>query len=66
MPAYSKQNHQLNPVINDFPENHNPFWQQKIVPENSKYCDAVRNGKKTFIAGASMVKGIKMKEVNKQ
>ena len=28
-PVYSKQNHRHNPVINDFPENNNPFWQQK-------------------------------------
>ena len=62
-PVYSKQNHRSNPVINHFPENKNHFWQQRTVPGNSKYSDAVRNGKKTLIAGTGMVKGIRMKEV---
>ena len=65
-PVYSKQNHRPNPVINHFPENNNLFWQQRTVPGNSKYSDAVRNGKKTLIAGTIMVKGIRMKEVNSQ
>ena len=65
-PVYSKQNHRPNPVINHFPENDNHFWQQRKVPRNSKCSDAVRNGKKTLIAGTSMVKGIRMKEVNRQ
>ena len=29
--VYSKQNHQPNPVINNFPENNNHFWQQRTV-----------------------------------
>ena len=41
--VYRKQNHRPNPVINHFPENENPFWQQRTVPRNSKYNDAVRN-----------------------
>ena len=65
-PVYSKQNHRPNPVINHFPENDNHFWQQRKAPRNSKYSDAVRNGKKMLIAGTSMVKGIRMKEVNRQ
>ena len=65
-PVYSKQNHRPNPVINHFPENDNSFWQQRTVPGNSKYSDAVRNIKKTFIVRTSMVKGIRMKEVNSQ
>ena len=48
-PVYSKQNHRPNLVINHFPENDNPFWQQRTVPENSKYSSAVRNRKKTII-----------------
>ena len=65
-PAYRKQNHRRNPVINHFPENDNTFRQQRTVPESSKYSDTVQNGKKTFIVGTSMVKGIRMKEVNIQ
>ena len=60
-PVYNKGNHRPNPVICNFPENDNSFRQQRIVPRNSKYSDAVRNGKKTFIVGTSMVKGISMK-----
>ena len=63
-PVYRKQNHQPNLIINHFSENDYPFWQQRRLPENSKYSDTVRNGKKTFIVGASIVKGIRMKEVN--
>ena len=65
-PVYSRQNHRPNPIINHFPENDNPFRQQRTVPGNSKYSDAVRNSKKTFIIGTSMVKGIRMKEINSQ
>ena len=65
-PVYRKQNHRPNPVINHYPENDNPFWQQRTVPGNSKYSDTVRNGKKTFIVGTSMVKGIRVKEVKSQ
>ena len=43
-----------------------PFWQRRTAPGNSKYRDAGRNGKKTFIAGISMVKDIRMKKVNSQ
>ena len=39
---------------------------QTTVPGNSKYSDTVRNGKKMFIVGTSMVKGIRMKHVNSQ
>ena len=62
-PVYNNQNYRPNLVINHFPAKYNPFWQQRTVSENSKYSDAVRNGKKMFIAGTSMVKGIRMKEV---
>ena len=65
-PVYRKQNHRHNPVIKHFPETDNPFWQQRTVPGNNRYSDTVRNGKKTFIVGTSMVKGIRMKEVNTQ
>ena len=65
-PVYSKQNHLPNPVINHFPENDNHFWQQRTVPGNTKYSDAVRNGRKTLMTGTSMVKGIRMKEVKSQ
>ena len=65
-PVYSKNNHRPNPVVNHFLENDNPFCEQRTVSGNSKYSDAVRNGKKTFIAGTSMVKGIRMKVVNSQ
>ena len=41
-PIYRKQNHRPNPVINHYPENDNPFWQQRTVPGNSKYSDTVR------------------------
>ena len=37
-----------------------------IVTGNSTNSDAVRNGKKTFMVGTIMVKGITIKEVNKQ
>ena len=63
-PVHSKQNHRPNPAINHFPENDNHFWQQRTVPGNSNYGDAVRNGKKTLIAGTSRVKGIRMIKVN--
>ena len=33
--VYSKQNHRPKPNINHFPENDNPFWQQRTVPGNS-------------------------------
>ena len=56
-PAYSEKNHRPNPAINHFPENDNHFWQQRTVLGNSKYSDAVRNGKKTLIAGTSMASG---------
>ena len=65
-PVYNMQNHRPNPVIDYFPESDNSFWQQRTVPGNSKYSDSVRNGKKTFIVGKSMVKGIRTKEVNSQ
>ena len=65
-PVYRKQNHRPNPVINHFPENDNPFWQQRTVPGNSKYSETVRNVKKTFIVATSMIKRIRMKEVNSQ
>ena len=39
---------------------------KRTVPGNTKYSDTVRNGKKTFIVGTSMVNGIRMKEVNSQ
>ena len=65
-PVYRKQNHQPNLIINHFSENDYPFWQQRRVPENSKYSDTVRNGKKTFIVCTSMVKAIRIKEVNSQ
>ena len=55
-----------NPVINHFPENDNPFWQQRTVPGKSKYSDTMGNSKKTFIVGTSMVKCIRMKHVNSQ
>ena len=41
-------------------------WQQKTVPGIITYSDAVRNGKKMLIVGATMVKDIKMKEINVQ
>ena len=63
-PVYNKQNHRPNPAINHFPENDNSFRQQRTILGNSKYSDAVRNGNETFIVGASMVKGIRMKQVN--
>ena len=63
-PVYRKQNHRPNPVINHFPENDNLFWQQRAVPGSSKCSDTVRNGKKTFTVGTSMVKDIRMKHVN--
>ena len=65
-PVYRKQNHRPNPIINHYSENGNPFCQQRAVPGNSKYSDTVRICKKTFIVGSSMVKGIRMKEVNSQ
>ena len=65
-PVYRKQNHRPSLVINHFPENGNPFWQQRTVPENSRYSDAMRNSKKTFIVGRSMIKGIRISEVNSQ
>ena len=65
-PVYRKQNHRPNLIINHFSENDYPFWQQRRVPENIKYSDTVRNGKKTFIVCESMVKAIRIKEVNSQ
>ena len=40
--------------MNHFPETNDPFCQQKTVPGNIKYSDALRNGKKTLIVGASI------------
>ena len=40
-PVYSKQNHRLKLLINHFPENDNPFWQQRTVSENGKYSDTM-------------------------
>ena len=65
-PVFSKQNHRPNPIINHFPKNDNPSWLQRTVPGNSKYSETMRNGKKTFIAGTTMVKDVRMKEVNSQ
>ena len=65
-PVYNKQNRRPNPIINHFSEDDNCFWQQRTVPKNSKYSDAVRNGKKTSIVDKSTVKNIRMKEVNSQ
>ena len=65
-PVYSKQNHRPNPVISHFPDNDNSVWQQRTVSGNSKYSDAVPNSKKMLIAGTSLAKGIRMKEVNSQ
>ena len=48
---------------NHFPENDHPFGQKRTVPGNRKYSETVRNGRKTFIVGTSMVKGI---EINSQ
>ena len=62
-PVYSKQNHRTNPVINHFPENYNPFYQQKTVPRKRKFSDAVRNRKKTLIIGTSMIKGKRIKKL---
>ena len=52
--VYTKQNHR--PY---------PFGQRKTVPRNSTCNDALRNDQKTLIVGASMIRSIKMKEVNK-
>ena len=65
-PVYRKQNHRPNPVINHFPENDNPFWQERTAPGNSKYSDTIRNSEKTFIVGTNMVKAIRMKHVDSQ
>ena len=63
-PVYRKQNQRSNPVMNYFRENDNLFWQQ--ITKTRKYSDTVGNGKKTFIIGTNMLKGIKMKDVNGQ
>ena len=65
-PVCRKRNDRPNPIIGHISENDNSSWQQRIVPGNSKYSDTVRNGKKTFIVGTSMVKSIRMREVNSQ
>ena len=49
-------------IINQHPENDITPRKLKTVPGNCTYGDAVRYGKKTYIVGTSMVKGIKMKE----
>ena len=50
MPVYSKQNHRPNPVINNFPENGNPFCQQKnyqeLVHIATKRQDRYKRGKR--------------------
>ena len=53
-------------VTNSFPENNNPAWRshKPTVPGNAKYSDAVRFGRKMVILGASMIKGMRMKEFN--
>ena len=43
-PVYKKQNQRSNPFSNDFPEKDNHFWQQRTLPESSKYSDPLRNG----------------------
>ena len=65
-PVCRKRNDRPNPIIDHISENDNSSWQQRIVPGNSKYSDTVRNGKKTFIVRTSMVKSIRMREVNSQ
>ena len=53
-------------VTNLHQENDKQTWKplKKTVPGNSSYKDAVKYGRKTYIIGTSMVKGIRMKEFN--
>ena len=51
-------------IVNYHQENDKGDHTPKTVPGNSTYKDVVKFGKKTFILGTSMVKGIRMKEFN--
>lgn len=63
-PNNVKQNKRPNIVINRKHENDRMNYRPKVVPGNSSYNDVVKYGKKTFILGTSMVKGMRMKEFN--
>ena len=57
-------------VINQYPENGHLLQKdkeklQRTVPENSLYSEIVRYGRKSFIVGTSMVKGLKVKDLNR-
>ena len=56
-------------VTNLHQDNDKQTWRQttrKTVPGNSSYKDAVKYGRKTYIIGTSMVKGLRMREFNQQ
>ena len=41
-------------------------YRPKKVPGNNSYADVVKFGKKTFILGTSIIKGIRMKKFNQK
>ena len=55
-----------NPVINYYPERDiaNYPKNNRIRPGNTKYNESAKYGKKTFIYGTSMIKGIRQREFN--
>ena len=59
-------NHNITTKNNDHNKNNHSNARniEKVIPGNTTYRDAVKFGKKTFIFGTSMVKGIRNKEFN--
>ena len=56
-------------VINQYPENHRLLQKdkekvQRVVPGYSSYSEIVIYGRKFFIISVSMVKGLKVKDMN--
>ena len=41
-------------------------YRPKKVPGNNSYADVVKFGKKTFILGTSIIKGIRMKKFDQK
>ena len=59
------------PVINQFPERERDILgtnitkqSKSIIPGNTKYNEAVHFGRKAYVLGTSMVKGIRRNELN--
>ena len=56
--------HDVNNVINNH-QCHANTHIQKVVPGNGTYREACKFGKKTFVFGTSMIKGVRQNEFNR-